>query len=181
MPKPRKKRPQQQFIKKPKRNHQIRSPKVRVIDDSGENIGVLDLPEALKLAEKAELDLIEVSDKADPPVVRIMDYGKHIYQLEKKDKEAKKKQLTTNIIKGVRISMRTGDHDLEIKAQTVDKFLKKGYKVRVEVIMRGREKALKNMADKKIQEFLDSVTEEYKMDQAPQRYPRGLQFIISKP
>jgi translation initiation factor IF-3 len=123
---------------------------------------------------------VEITDKTDPPVARIIEYGKFIYEQEKKEREANKKQKDVNIIKGVRLSMRTSGNDLQFKAQTVDKFLKKGYKVRVEFVMRGREKALRDMADRRIKEFLEVLTEPHTMDQPPTKYPRGLSFVLSK-
>jgi translation initiation factor IF-3 len=153
---------------------------VRLIDEKGENRGVVTKDEALKIAGAAQLDLIEISPNADPPVARVMDLGKYMYEAEKKEREGKKKQKDSNVIKGVRISMRMSSHDIENKAQNVDKFLKKGYKVRVEVLMRGREKGLAQLADERIKSFLANITEPYKIEQAPQRQPRGLALLIAK-
>ena len=169
---------QKKYEPRVRKNEQIHAPKVRVIDNSGENLGILDIKEALEKAKEAGLDLIEITAKADPPVVRIMEYGKYLYQQGKKDKAGKKKQ-TTGETKGVRIGMTTFSHDLEVKAKMVDKFFKKGYKVKVELVMHGREKALGKIADKKIGEFLLTLKEKYKMEQEPKKYPRGLYFIIS--
>lgn len=163
-----------------RKNTAIRAPKVRLIDQDGNNLGVVDTAEALEKARETGLDLIEITDKTEPPVARIMEYGKFIYEQEKKERAASKKQKDVNVIKGVRLSMRTSGNDLEFKAQTVDKFLKKGYKVRVEFVMRGREKALREIADKRIKEFLKVLTESYIMDQPPSKYPRGLSFTLSK-
>lgn len=153
---------------------------VRLIDEKGENRGIVTKDDALKIAEAAGLDLIEISPNADPPVARVMDLGKYMYEAEKKEKEGKKKQKDSNVIKGVRISMRMSPHDIEIKAQNVDKFLKKGYKVRVEVLMRGREKGLTQLANERIASFLANITEPYKVEQAPQKQPRGLALLIGK-
>lgn len=160
-------------------NEQIRAPKVRVIDNKGENLGLMDTAEAIRTAKDQELDLIEISAKADPPVTRIMEYGKYMYLQEKKDKESRKKQTAGKVVtKGVRFGMQTSSHDREFKANNVDKFLKKGYKVKVELIMRGREKALQEIAEKRIEEFLALLSEEYEIQQSPKRYPRGMYFII---
>lgn len=167
-------------MKRPPANHQIRAAQVRLIDEKGENRGVVTKDEALKIAGEAQLDLIEISSNADPPVARVMDLGKYMYEAEKKEKEGKKKQKDSNVIKGVRISMRMSPHDIEIKSQKVDKFLQKGYKVRVEVMMRGREKGLAQLADEKIKFFLASLTEAHKIEQAPQKQPRGLALLIGK-
>lgn len=164
----------------PRRNGQIRAPQVRLIDETGKNVGIVDIEKALAAAREKELDLIEISSKASPPVARIMEYGKYMYDQEKRGREAQKKQKVSTVTKGVRISMRTSEHDLAIKAQNVDKFLKKGYKVRVELFMRGREKALKEQADKKIEEFLGVIGEAYTLEQEPTRHPRGLYFSLKK-
>lgn len=177
MPRPRR-RYQKPKVPSVKRNHQIRAPKVRVIDDKGNNLGILTIKEALEKTEEAGLDLIEISGKTDPPITRIMDYGKYVYKQGKKTKGAQKKQSSRTLIKGVRLGMTTSSHDLEVKAKRVDKFLKKGYKVKVELIMRGREKGLKEIADTKIEEFLNVLQEKYKLEQEPKRHPRGLQFMI---
>lgn len=163
-----------------KRNELISAPEVRVINDKGENIGIMKKEEAIALAKENELDLIQISDKTDPPIAKIMEYGKYVYQQEKKEKEARKKQATVNITKGVRLSIRTSGNDLKMKAQSVDKFLKKGYKVRVEFIMRGRERALKDMAQKRIKEFLETISEEYEIETEPSKHPRGLYFVLKK-
>jgi len=160
-----------------RRNHQIRAQKVRVIDDKGENLGVLDKSEAIKKAEEAGLDLIEITAKTDPPITRIMEYGKYLYQQGKKQKGGQKQ--TSGETKGVRIGMTTSGHDLGVKAKMVDKFLKKGYKVKVDLLMKGREKGLKKIGDKKIEEFLNAIQEKYSIEQEPKRHPRGMQFTIS--
>jgi len=163
-------------------NEQIRAQEVRVIDDKGENLGVLNIKDALEAAKEKELDLILISESANPPVARITEYGKYVYQQEKKDKESRKKQQAgASITKGVRFGMQTSDHDREFKAKNVDKFLKKGYKVKVELIMRGREKANEELGRKRVDEFLAYLTEEYEVEQSPKRYPRGMYFIIKNP
>ena len=179
MPRPRK-RYKKHYTQMPRRNYLIRAPQVRAIDEKGQNIGVIDTKEAIKLAEEKNLDLIEISKKTNPPIAKIMDYGKYVYKLEKKERETRENQSTLNVTKGIRISIRTSEHDLEIKATLVDKFLKKGYKVKVELLMRGREKGLKDLADKKIEKFLQTLKEPYAIDQEPKRHPRGMFFMLSK-
>ena len=167
-------------IKKPRANHQIRVPEVRLIDSQGNNQGIVSIQNALKAAEQARLDLVEISATAKPPVARIIDMGKYMYEYEKKEREAKKKQKDSNVTKGIRITMRSSEHDLEIQAQKLDKFLQKGYKVKVDLIMRGREKGLKNLAEQKIQTFLDMLEEQYKVENSPQKQPRGLSIMVTK-
>ena len=174
------KRQPQVYIQKPRANHQIRAPKVRLIDSQGNNQGIVSIQQALNAAHQAQLDLVEISATADPPVVRIIDIGKYMYEAEKKDREAKKKQKDSNVTKGVRITMRSSQHDLETQAQKLDKFLQKGYKVKVDLIMRGREKGLRTLADEKMQTFLNMLEQEHKIDNPPQKQPRGISITVSK-
>ena len=175
----RKKHPQVQ-IKRPRANHQIRVPEVRLIDSEGHNQGVVSIQKALQAAVQAQLDLVEISATATPPVARIIDMGKYMYEAEKKEREAKKKQKDSNVTKGVRITMRSSQHDLEIQAQKLDKFLEKGYKVKVDLIMRGREKGLRTLADEKMQTFLGMVEQQHKIDRPTQKQPRGVSILVSK-
>ena len=121
-------------------NEQIRDREVRVIGADGNQIGVMSSREALKLAEEAELDLVKISPKANPPVCKIVDYGKYRYELTKKEKEAKKKQRTIDI-KEIRLSPNVEMNDLKTKANMARKFLVKGDKVKVTLRFRGREMA----------------------------------------
>ena len=175
----RKKHPQVQ-IKKPRANHQIRVPEVRLIDSQGHNQGVVSIKKALQVAVQAQLDLVEISATANPPVVRVIDMGKYMYEAEKKEREAKKKQKDSNVTKGVRITMRSSNHDMETQAQKLDKFLEKGYKVKVDLIMRGREKGLRALADEKMKTFLAMLEQEHKIDRPAQKQPRGISILVSK-
>lgn len=121
-------------------NEEIRDREVRVIGADGNQIGVMSSREALKLAEEAELDLVKISPKANPPVCKIVDYGKYRYELTKKEKEAKKKQRTIDI-KEIRLSPNVEMNDLKTKANMARKFLVKGDKVKVTLRFRGREMA----------------------------------------
>jgi len=165
-------------IKRPSINNQIRSPELRVIDEEGKNLGVLKIEEALRISREKELDLIEISPKANPPVAKIMEYGKYLYQEKKKEREGRKRQK--NETKGVRFTVRTSGNDITFRAEQVDKFLKKGYRVRIQMIMKGREKALKDFANERLQNFLGLITEQYKIDQEPKRSPVGMFMVISK-
>ena len=168
------------LIKKPSANHQIQAPQVRLIDHTGKNQGVVSIRDALYAAQDAQLDLVEIVATTNPPVVQIVDLGKYTYEQEKKNREAKKKQKDSNVLKAVRITIRSSQHDLETQAQKLDKFLQKGYKVKVDLIMRGREKQLRDIAEKKIASFTAMLEEPYKIEQSPQRQPRGLSILISK-
>src|SRR4030042_4217362 len=119
-------------------NREIRAKEVRVIDPEGKQLGILAVFEALRLATNFELDLVEVSPKSEPPVCRIMDYGKFKYQLSKKAHDAKKKQ-TVVIVKEVKVSPKTEEHDIQFKLRHMRRFLEAGDKVKVTMLFRGRE------------------------------------------
>ena len=175
----RKRQPTKQ-IKRPPANHQIVAKEVRLIDEHGVNKGIVKTDIALKQAIDIGMDLVSIAPNVDPPVVRIIDLSKYIYEQEKKERDAKKKQKDQNVTKGIRISIRMSSHDLKIQSQKLDKFLEKGNKIRLEMIMHGREKALQDIAYAKIDEFLSMLEQEHKVDQRPQRQPRGLYLLLSK-
>lgn len=167
--------------KKPLINYQIRAKEVRLIDEAGKQLGVVDLQKALQEAKGRNLDLIQVTEKADPPVCKIMDYGKFLYQQQKKEKSAVKKQRGGEL-KGVRIGFNMAQHDLEVRAHQAEKFLKAGNKVRIEMRLRGREKALGNVAKEKVNKFLEALGSltAYKTERDLKREPRGFTMIISR-
>ena len=121
-------------------NEQIRDREVRVISEAGEQLGIMSAREAMKLAEEAQLDLVKIAPKAQPPVCKIIDYGKYKYELARKEKEARKKQKTVEV-KEVRLSPNIGTNDLNTKVNNAKKFLTKGNKVKVTLRFRGREMA----------------------------------------
>ncbi len=131
------------------------------------------------MAREKGLDLIEIAPNAKPPVCRIMDGGKYKYQKSKEDKKQKSKQKQTEI-KGIRISMRTGQHDLETKIKQIEKFFGKGDKVRIEMILKGREKSLFDLAKEKLTQFIKLIPSETKIEQEIRRQPRGLSIVIGK-
>jgi len=167
------------LLKKIPINNQIRAREVRVIDVDGKQIGVMKLEEALQLAKERNLDLVQVTQKVQPPVCRIIDYGKYLYQLQKKEKKIKKK---SSQVKGIRLSFKISDHDLETKVKQAEKFLKEGDKIKVELILRGREKALGDFAKEKVQKFVEILKEKIpiKIEQDIKRRPGGLTMIITK-
>lgn len=132
------------------------------------------------MARERNLDLVQVTEKVEPPVCKIVDYGKYLYRLEKKEKAAKKHQAGE--IKGIRLSFNISEHDLEIKTKSAEKFLKKGNKVRIEMRLHGREKALQNFAKEKVKRFLEILAESLpiKMERELKMESRGLTMIISK-
>lgn len=119
-------------------NRQIRSPQIRLIDETGKNLGIVNIEEALKIAEARGYDLVEVSPSAIPPVCKIMDYGKYKYELQKREKQAKKAQKRIEL-KELRLRISISDHDLETKIRRAREFLEDGNKVKFNLMFRGRE------------------------------------------
>lgn len=133
------------------------------------------------MAREKNLDLIQVTEKVEPPVCKIMDYGKFLYIEEKKEKKDISKQKGGEI-KGLRLSFNISDHDIETRANTAEKFLKEGNKVRVEMVLRGREKALGDFAKDKMIKFLETLDKiiPVKLERELKREARGFTAIISK-
>jgi translation initiation factor IF-3 len=165
-------------FKKPLVNNQIRASQVRLIDESDRQIGVVTLKEALEMAWAKKLDLVQVTEKTVPPVVKIMEYGKYLYALQKKDKSPKR----TSEVKGIRLSYNISLHDMEMRASQAEKFLKKGDRVKIELRLRGREKAFGNLSKEKIMQFLDILGKiiPHKIDKELKREQNGFSMIISK-
>jgi len=153
---------------------------VRVIDETGKQLGIVSLEKALQIAQERHLDLIQVTEKVEPPVCKIMDYGKYLYSLQKREKAAKIKR--GGELKGIRLGFNISLHDLETRARQAEKFLRKGNRVRVELILRGREKGLSEFAKGKINQFLEILEKliPIKIERELKREARGLTMIISK-
>jgi translation initiation factor IF-3 len=151
-----------------------------VIDETGKQLGVLSLSEAISLAREKNLDLIQVTEKVEPPVCKIMDFGKYVYQEEKKERGMKKQK--GGEIKGIRLSFGISVHDLEIRAKQTEKFLKEGDKIRIDMVLRGREKAHQDFAKEKISQFLEILEKQipFKIERELKREPRGFSIIIAK-
>ncbi|MFH1780401.1 MAG: translation initiation factor IF-3 [Candidatus Nealsonbacteria bacterium] len=162
-------------------NTQIRAKEVRVIDETGKQLGVMGLEQALRTAYEHNLDLIQVTEKVTPAVCKIMDYGKYVYQETKKEKSAVKKQKISTL-KGIRLGFNISQHDLETRAHQAEKFLKAGDKVRVDIILRGREKAMGDFAKEKVNKFLEILQGfiPFKIERELKREFRGFSMIISK-
>lgn len=172
-----KKQPQ---TKKPLINERIRSREVRLIDETGQQLGLLTLEEAIAKAKEKGFDLIQVTEKVDPPVCRIMDYGKYLYNLKKKEKSAKHHK--GGELKRIRLTFSISDHDAETRARQAEKFLKTGNKVMIEMRLRGRERAHGDFAKDKIMKFIEILnnTMLVKIERDLKRQPRGLTMIIAK-
>ncbi|MCM0650615.1 translation initiation factor IF-3 [Clostridium swellfunianum] len=139
-------------------NEEIREKEVRVIGSDNEQLGILPTKEALRLAEEKELDLVLIAPTANPPVCKVMDYGKFLYEQAKKDKEAKKKQKIVDI-KEVRLSPTIEEHDINIKANNARRFLSDGDKVKVTVRFRGREADYSHIGFEILKSFFDKLEE----------------------
>jgi translation initiation factor IF-3 len=149
------------------------------VDETGGQLGIMELEKALKLSIEKGLDLIQVTEKVEPPVCRIMDYGKYIYHQEKKNKKLSKK---SGELKEIRLGFNISLHDLETKANLTEKFFKKGDKVRISMRLRGREKAFGNLAKEKINNFLKILNEKtpFKVEKELKMISGSLSMIISK-
>ncbi|MBI2068764.1 MAG: translation initiation factor IF-3 [Candidatus Yanofskybacteria bacterium] len=166
------------MIKQLRVNNQIRLPELQVIDENGKQLGVIKTPDAMKLAQEKGLDLVEVGPNVSPPIAKIMDYGKYIYRKERQEKKGPKAREPER--KTVRVGFKTGAHDLEFKAKQVSEFLKEGHIVKIELTLRGREKALAHMGKEKLTNFLKSITEEFSVQESVKRSPFGWTIIIKK-
>ena len=169
---------QKQQDRRPRLNNQIREPQIQVIDFDGKQLGEMTVYEALKIANERGLDLVEVGPQAKPPIVKIMDYGKYMYQKEKKEHESKSHKTGTQEVKTAKIGFKTGAHDLKIKAEQVDKFLGKGFRVRVELTLRGREKAMAGLGRQKLEEFTKLITVPYIIDESIKSFPGGFGTLV---
>lgn len=158
-------------------NERIRIPRVSVIDENGVKLGEMPSFEALELARSRELDLVEVAPNTQPPVCKIMDYGKFQYAQAKKSKSQTTQKKTET--KGIRIGIRTDTHDLEFKKKQAEKFLSKGNKVKIEIRLRGREKAHQDLARRNLKDFSASIETPHKIEEEAKRFPGGFNIIIA--
>ncbi len=159
-------------------NRKIRAREVRVIDPDGEQIGVIPIEQALSTAADLGLDLVEVSPNANPPVCKIMDYGRYKYEQTKKKQEAKKKQ-TTFQVKEIKVRPKTGDHDLQVKMGHIRKFLGKKDKVKVTVLFRGREITLSDRGREMLQRIATEFEDIAVVEQYPKFEGRTMMMVLS--
>lgn len=168
---------EQAIAKVTRLNQMIRASQLRVIDQDGKQLGVLSRAEALRLAEEQELDLVEISPEANPPVAKIIDWGKFNYQ-KTKQLQKNKRSAKSFEVKQMRFGLKIGEHDLEVKSRKILGFLEAGHKVKITVFYRGRELAHKDLgfvlADKVIAGFGDAIA----VDQQPQLSGKQLSFVI---
>lgn len=161
-------------------NENIRAKEVRLVADKGEHFGVIPTGKALEIAKKRNLDLVQVTDNVEPPVCKVIDYGKYAYEENKK----KKKQEKTNKpqVKAIRLGFSISEHDMETRVKSAEKFLNDGDSVKIVLPLKGRQKALQGVAKEKMSQFLEKLQEkiEIKTEKEIGREPRGLTTTVSK-
>ena len=160
-------------------NGQIRDKEVRVIAENGDQLGVMPVKEAMKLAQEAELDLVKIAPKAQPPVCKIIDYGKYRYELARKEKEAKKKQKTVEG-KEVRISPNIDTNDLNTKVNNAKKFIAKGNKVKVTLRFRGREMAHMQQSKHILDDFAEMLAEVAVVEKPAKLEGRSMSMVLTE-
>jgi len=159
-------------------NQRIRAAQVRVISPEGEQLGILDVPDALARAEEFGLDLVEVAPNVDPPVCKIMDYGKFRYEESKKEHERKKKQATV-ILKEIKLRPKTEEHDLAYKVERLKRFIADNCKVKVTVMFRGREITHPEQARLLIDRVLKMVGDEVQVEQSAKFEGRNMTLVLA--
>lgn len=160
-------------------NEEIRDKEVRVIGEQGQQLGIMSAREALALAQEAELDLVKIAPTAQPPVCRIVDYGKFKYEQIRKEKEAKKKQKVTEV-KEIRLSPNIDTNDLNTKISAARKFLTKGDRVKVTLRFRGREMAHMNASKHILDDFAESLSDVSVMEKAPKVEGRSMTMFLTE-
>lgn len=157
-------------------NTDIKAKEVRVIEPDGENLGVKPLEKALELAREHDLDLVEIAPNANPPVAKVMDYGKYKYEQQKKQDHSKANQVET---KTVQVKIGTSENDLEMKANRASGWLEDGNRVKLELYLRGRAKGLgRDFHRERLDRFLKFVSAEYEITQEPRKGPKGLNMML---
>ena len=160
-------------------NEHIRAPEVRVIDLEGKQLGIMPTAQGIALARERGMDLIEIVPNATPPVCKIMNFGKYLYRTAKEDRK-KKAHAHEVEVRGVRLTVRMGKHDMEVKATKTKQFLEEGDKVKIDFVLRGREKAHPEFAKTKLKEFLDILPIPIKVEQEPKKQPWGFSMVVGK-
>ncbi|MEN9989999.1 MAG: hypothetical protein RL508_978 [Actinomycetota bacterium] len=167
----------EQQISDPRINDRIRVPEVRLVGPAGEQIGVVRIEEALRMAQEQDLDLVEVAPMSKPPVAKIMDFGKFKYEAAQKVREARKNQVNT-VLKTVRFGLKIDAHDYGTKRGQIEKFLKAGDKVKVIVVFRGREQSRPEMGVKLLQKLAEEVNTLGAIESMPSIDGRNMVMVI---
>ena len=164
-------------ISDPRTNDRIRVPEVRLVGPNGEQVGVVRIEDALRLAQEADLDLVEVAPNSKPPVAKIMDYGKFKYEEAQKAKEARRNQANT-ILKEVRFRLKIDTHDYETKRKRAEGFLQGGDKVKAMILFRGREQSRPEQGVRLLQKFAEDVSEFGSVESTPTIDGRNMVMVI---
>lgn len=159
-------------------NNQIRASQVLLIDDDGNKLGIMPIDEALSHAEEKELDLVEVAPNANPPVCKVMNYGKYRYEQSKREKNAKKRQKAIKI-KEIRIRPKIAEHDFQFTKKHIEKFMQEGSKVKVVVTFWGREISHVDIGQEKLERLISELNEICEVEQQPKMEGRNLVMILS--
>jgi len=159
-------------------NEQIRDKEVRVIDENGVQLGIMSVKEALRIAEEKKLDLVKIAPHANPPVCKIMDYGKYKFELAKKEREAKKNQRVINV-KEIRLTTTIEDHDFNVKVKNAIRFLQDGDKVKVSIRFRGREVLHPEIGEEIINKFIEMVKDYGLVEKKPKLDGKNLTAVIA--
>ena len=160
-------------------NEQIRDREVRLIGENGEQLGIMSAREAMKIASEADLDLVKIAPKAQPPVCKIVDYGKYRYEQSRREKEAKKKQKTVEL-KEVRLSPNIDTNDLKTKVNAARKFLSKGDRVKVTLRFRGREMAHMHSSKHVLDDFAEQLKDVATVEKAPKVEGRSMTMFLTE-
>lgn len=158
-------------------NARIRAREVRVVGENSEQLGVMTVPDAIKRAQEAGLDLVEVAPTAVPPVCRIIDYSRYKYEQEKREKEARKKQKIVHI-KEIRLGPKIGEHDYQFKLRNLQDFLKRGDKVKITMMFRGREMAHMDLGKKILERLSSDISEIGEIEENPRLEGRFINMLI---
>jgi translation initiation factor IF-3 len=158
-------------------NESIQAPQLRVIDEDGNQLGILSRAEALSTAREQGLDLVEISSEANPPVAKVVDWGKYNYQRTKQQQKNKRNAKVLEV-KQMRLGLKIGDHDMQVKLNKVAKFLETGHKVKLTIFYRGRELAHKDIGFKLADKIISTFGETILVDQQPQLAGKQLSFVI---
>lgn len=167
------------LIKQQRINQHIKAPRVRLIGADGQQVGIIDTSEALSRAEEAGLDLVEVSPQADPPVAKLVDWGKYQYEKTKQEQRARR-QNRAQEMKQVRLGLKIGEHDLQVKLKQIRGFIEKGHKVKLMIRFRGREITHEELGHELLQRVVESLSDVATVDQEPQLTGKQLTMVIKK-
>ena len=168
----------EKHISEPRINDRIRVPEVRLVGPNGEQVGIVRVEDALRLAAEADLDLVEVAPMAKPPVAKLMDFGKYKYEAAMKAREARKNQVNT-VIKEIKLRPKIDPHDYGTKKGHVERFLKGGDKVKVTIMFRGREQSRPELGFRLLQRLAEDVLELGTVESAPKQDGRNMVMVIA--